>query len=325
MPRGDQFIRQWSIFKALSSKHLGMTVEDLAAEFGVTRRTVYRDLGVLQAARMPVVSEMRGGKAYYSVRTEDSGKLYGLFSKPELISLSFAKSMVDFLEGTPLKTAFADVVAKVRRNVHGSRAELERAEKTYLARFGSLRDYKPFARAIDRVQSAVASCRTLEFAYRPLHSETPVKYKVDPYGILYYGGALYVVGYSHASKGIRSFKIDRMDPSHVLAAGSFEPPEGFSLDEFFSQDFGIWHGDKAEDVRIEFSSGAARAIRERVWHRSQKLKELSGGRVLLAMRVAGLEEVKWWVLSFGGSARVLRPKRLASDVKKELKAALARY
>lgn len=53
MPRGDQLTRQWTLVRMLSGR-LGRTLAQLSGELRVTKRTVQRDIVVLEAAGFPV-------------------------------------------------------------------------------------------------------------------------------------------------------------------------------------------------------------------------------------------------------------------------------
>lgn len=54
--RAKAILRQWSILKRLNSP-LGANESDLMAEFQVQRRTIYRDLRVLEMAGFPIYDE----------------------------------------------------------------------------------------------------------------------------------------------------------------------------------------------------------------------------------------------------------------------------
>ena len=55
--RGDQLTRQWRIVSLLSGR-AGRSLDQLKAELGVTKRTIQRDIAVLEAAGFPVMSEV---------------------------------------------------------------------------------------------------------------------------------------------------------------------------------------------------------------------------------------------------------------------------
>ena len=69
---------------------------------------------------------------------------------------------------------------------------------------------------------------------------------------------------------------------------------------------------------LKFSPYQARWIRERQWHKTQKLTELDEGGVIMEMDVQGLDEVKRWVMQYGTEVEVLGPEELRKNVKQEI-------
>jgi predicted DNA-binding transcriptional regulator YafY len=79
------------------------------------------------------------------------------------------------------------------------------------------------------------------------------------------------------------------------------------------------------EVAIRFAPRQARWIRERRWHPSARVQDAIDGGCVLRMRVAGLGEVKRWVLQFGAEAEVLKPASLRREVVGELERARGVY
>jgi predicted DNA-binding transcriptional regulator YafY len=78
-------------------------------------------------------------------------------------------------------------------------------------------------------------------------------------------------------------------------------------------------------VRLRFDASVASRVRESVWHRSQKLTELPGGGVELELDVAGIVEIRPWILGWGDAVEVLEPPELRDVVAAAVTRAAARY
>jgi predicted DNA-binding transcriptional regulator YafY len=78
-------------------------------------------------------------------------------------------------------------------------------------------------------------------------------------------------------------------------------------------------------VKVRISPEWARWVGEKIWHESQKAKKLPGGGLELTFRVAGLDEIKRWVLSLGPEAEVLEPGRLIEMIREDLTRTLGLY
>ena len=79
------------------------------------------------------------------------------------------------------------------------------------------------------------------------------------------------------------------------------------------------------EVKIWFSAGQARYIRERQWSQEQKITKLKDGSIVLWMKTSGWYDVKKWVLSFGAEAIVLEPQHLQDKVRNEVEKMLKGY
>ncbi len=96
---------------------------------------------------------------------------------------------------------------------------------------------------------------------------------------------------------------------------TFERPQKFSLEKRLRDSFGVHSGEGGHEVVIRFNARAADYVREKKWHESQQLRELKGGGVELRLKLSSLAEVERWILSWGGDAKVLKPRELADAVK----------
>jgi len=61
-----------------------------------------------------------------------------------------------------------------------------------------------------------------------------------------------------------------------------------------------------------------RWVSEKIWHESQKITKLPDGNLEITFRVAGLDEIKRWILSFGLECLVLEKEKLKEMVRKDL-------
>jgi predicted DNA-binding transcriptional regulator YafY len=83
--------------------------------------------------------------------------------------------------------------------------------------------------------------------------------------------------------------------------------------------------DELYTVKVRISPDWARWVGEKIWHESQKVKRNGDGSLELAFRVAGLDEIKRWILSFGPEAAVLEPEKLREMIRKDLSKTLNEY
>jgi predicted DNA-binding transcriptional regulator YafY len=321
--RGDQLARQWQLIQHLARSRAGAGLDDLAAELGCVRRTVYRDLDALMYAGFPVTSEKRDGKVYY--RFLDSFELGQVpFTPDELLALAFSEDLLGTLEGTVFHDSIRGALAKIRAGLGPELSSyLERLSDGFRVLPGPHKRYEAFRETIRSLNVAVLESRKVEMRYRTGRTGEESSRQIDPYKVWYHAGALYVIGFDHRSGEIRTFSIDRiqaLEPTEEV----FVVPENFDFDAYTASSFGVV-ADPAVPVHIRFSADWATYVEERQWHGSQTAERLQDGRLDLRMEVGATQELANWILSFGGGAEVLEPASLREEVLAALKAAIANY
>jgi predicted DNA-binding transcriptional regulator YafY len=106
--------------------------------------------------------------------------------------------------------------------------------------------------------------------------------------------------------------------------GRFTMPKDFSLGDFMRHSFKVMH-DELYTAKVRISPGWARWVGEKIWHESQKVSKLPDESIEITFRVAGLDEIKRWVLSLGPEVIVLEPTQLRNMIKGELADTLSFY
>jgi predicted DNA-binding transcriptional regulator YafY len=165
--------------------------------------------------------------------------------------------------------------------------------------------------------------RRVEMVYHSLQRKEKTLRKVDPYKVWFYDGTIYLIGLCHLREEVRMFVLDRIK-AVTMTDERFTIPKDFHLDDFMRHSFRVMH-DELYTVKVRISPGWARWVGEKIWHESQKIVKLPGGGLEINFRVAGLDEIKRWVLSFGPECQVLEPAKLKEIVRKDLSRNLAQY
>ena len=91
--------------------------------------------------------------------------------------------------------------------------------------------------------------------------------------------------------------------------------------DLFATSMGVFWGDP-QTVILDFAPSHAPYVQGRQWHPSQQRETTADGRVRMTLQVSIDYALKSWILSFGAGVKVLEPKSLADDIRKEHQAAL---
>ena len=324
MARGDQLGRQWKIIQTLTSSKLGKSAADLAEELECHPRTVYRDLEALQVAGFPIYNERVEGKHLWSLLDTVKHHIPIPFNLTELMALYFSSDMMKVFRGTVFYDSLESLFQKVKTTLPPeSKKFIKNVEQTLHLGMKPYKQYSKFKEIINRVNDAAINKKSIEMVYYTMSRKKESKRKVDPYKIWFFNGTFYLIGHCHVRDEVRIFALDRIKMLHQTK-DAFEIPEDFSLDEFVGPSFGVFQGEPIK-IKIWFSPDVAGYIKEKIWHESQKVEQQSDGSIIFEAEVAGTEEIKFWIMSWGAKAEVLEPESLRDEIREEAEVILERY
>ena len=324
MARGDQLARQWKIIQALIASRHGKSVPELAEMVECHTRTVYRDLEALQAAGFPVTTERDGHRMVWSLLDGNQRTLPIPLSLPELLALYFGRRMAGALKGTVFHDALESLCEKIKALLPAEMIrQLERAQAGLSVGATPVKPHAAYRGLIDLVNQAVSQRRRLDMTYRAMRDRSETRRRVAPYRLLFFDGAFYVIGHCGLRQDIRVFALDRIRRLD-LTEEAFDPPADVILDDFLKSSFGVFLGPPAT-VRVRFAPEAAGYLTEKIWHASQKLRPQKDGAVIFEAQVAGTDEIKRWILTWGARAEVLAPESLREEVRREAEALARNY
>jgi predicted DNA-binding transcriptional regulator YafY len=314
--RNAEVIRQWKILKRIEAGRY-TTSADLAAEHGVTERTIRRDIEALQEAGFPLYDERSDGRKIWRLVDGYKQRLNQTFTLSELSALYFGKNLMSFLGGAPFAGELESAFAKIQEALPvKSLPYLQRIQELFLARPDPWKDYSNKQDTIAAIIDAILHQRQARIAYFSFNSKKTKTYTLDPYRLVYFRGGLYLYARAHEYGEVRTFAVERIQKIEVLDL-NFKSQEAFDATEYVKGAFGI-AGGKPEPVEMVFDPSQAGYIRERVWHESQQLEEKPDGSTVLRMNVHPSPELKSWVKGFIPHVRVVLPLRLRDEIAKDL-------
>ena len=315
MPRGDQLTRQWKLVQLLAGRH-GRTLAQLQAELGVGKRTVQRDIAVLEAAGFPVISEACNGTLRWHFMEGFHAAAPVSLTLTEQMALYFSKGLLKPLQGTPIYESLESALQKIGTALPPQGFQFLRGlDQAVSVRTAGFKDYSRSRDALDVLTRSVRHKFTTRINHRTAQFEKGIEREVDPYRLWYVNNGIYLVALDHRSGEVRAFAIERISSAKATNR-RFEIPADFDFERFTESAFGMIWGEPRE-VKVCFSREQAPYIQERTWHPSQKIEKHADGSIELTMRVGNLWEIKRWLIGWGADAHVLQPEELASEIEEE--------
>lgn len=151
------------------------------------------------------------------------------------------------------------------------------------------KEYRTYREFIQNIQDAIQERKTVRLQYEP-RDQKPAERNVNPYAVHLRNGNLYLIGYCHLRKDIRTFLLDRMQKIR-MTDDFFPRPVVFALGNYLRHSFGMFKEELVR-VKVRLHKSLTRVLLERRWHPSQKNKKLKDGSLELTFEIAGTKEIK---------------------------------
>ena len=287
----------------------------LAGELEVSRRTVLRDIDFLRYDLGAPVEYAPGRRGY--VYTEPNWYMPSIhISEGELFAILVAEKALASYADTP----WAESLRRVFDRLIGSlpdRIEVDPQVLLDRVRFDVTGTATVDPGVLETITTAIRHDQTLEMTYYALGRDQTRTYTIDPYVLRQARGAWYLAGWDHGREQVPLFNVTRIRRVKPTGQTFDFDTSGFDPRKYFEETFGTYETKERIQVVIEFSGWAAKLVRERTWHESQKLKDLPGERLRLEVTVSHLDDICPWVMSWGAEAKVIAPRQLAKVIAQE--------
>lgn len=282
------------------------TAKELAERFGVSVRTIYRDLDILSACGIPVYTEQgRHGGIY----------LIEKYALNKTLLTDAEQSQVVMALQSLQATGQEDVAAPLSKLKGIFQKNIEDWIEIDFSSWGSSGEEKEL---FSMIRESIRQSRPLEFTYVNTQGESSLR-TVEPYKLVFKGQSWYLSAFCRTKKEIRIFKLSRMEQPKIV-------------DGFFTRQMQTVSGED-EHEKIE---QAARSVKVKL-----KLDASEGWRVMDEFRgdiletgedyyiiEKQIEDAAWllpYLLGFGDRLEILEPTELRDRYVKLLKRMLQKH
>jgi len=287
----------------------GMRVSELAREFKVNRRTMYRDLGFLAEQGVPLWQEngvFRINRARYQMT----------------VRLTYHESVALVLAGLLLARTFDErnphVISALRRLAltlpQPLTAQLERAA----LRAQSQPTNHRHTAVLEAIAEGWGAGHKVQIVYCSPKDDTLRERVIAPYTLEATDAGIYVIAHDEASGEIRTFKLERLQTARVLPE-AYTIPADFDAATYLENSWRIMTSDETVEVLLRFIPDVAPYVRERIWHASQTIESNADGGLTLRLSIADPREMLPWIRSWGAQVEALAPDWLRQSVAEEMR------
>ena len=284
------------------------TGREIADRLGIDSRTVRRYIGVLQGLGIPVEGQRGVGGGY---RIRPGYRLPPLMLGDEeavVVVLGLLATRGSGADGSA--DAVDGALAKINRVLPSTlRRQVEALEETL--GFTSTRGSAPAdAAVVLLLADAIRRRRRLHTAYRTFSGDESER-ELSPHGLVVHSGRWYLAAHDHLRDDLRTFRVDRMWRTALLADAALPPPEGFDAVAHVTRSLAsvpwTWEVEVLLDLPVD---QAARRIPATL---AELVDDPEG--TLLRMRVDSLDWMATVLAGLGCGFTIRRPDELRASVR----------
>lgn len=286
------------IVALLSRKFL--LAKDIAEEFQVSVRTIYRDIDTLTLAGIPIYSQRGTNGGFYIDENYKLNTLLFSDSEKQLIqeishslSLTYANNSIKGLED---KMNYLMQKRKTEKSAH----------------FFDITLWKTNQQSFDNIEYAIENSFIIEMEYTSFENKTTVR-EIEPINLVFKSYNWYLYAFCKMRNSNRLFKVSRirnlkLSPLH-FDAKHHEKITSNDLNTYFIE---IDKKTQQEFVCLEFT----KAVKAKVYDTFLEVDIVEDGDKFIVNKKMPIDD--WFIgviLSFGGNVKVISPNSLQLKIK----------
>jgi len=284
-----------SILSKLSNNELP-TSKELADEFGVTTRTIQKDI-YERLVNFPIEKTSQHQYKFIDGFSLDKS----ILNSDEMIILSLALSQFDQVSD------FDKVTSRIyKKLVHAN------FNNPYFIKQDDIQDLDIDAKIVQLLEDAIQFANIIEI------ENNKGKFEVEPYKIANFDGIWYLFGKDLKDNKIKTFMIYKL--KDVKLTNKKYKVSTHQIKQILNKTHSAWYDDgEAFEVKVKVYAKIADYFRQRDFLQSQKiLEELNDGSLIVRFEVTHDEDIDNIIKSWLPHIEIIEPVRFREKIKKEL-------
>jgi len=282
--------------------------QDIAERFGISLRTVYRDIKSLEEAGIPIIGE--AGVGYSLV---DGFRLPPvMFTREEATAFLTAEKLVEQLTDSSLRADFTSAMDKIR-------AVLKSTEKDFLEGIdSSITVLKSRSRLnnplelnlLQNTLKSIADKKALHINYFTYYRQEATERIVEPIGVFFLDNYWHLIAFCRMRSAYRDFRLDRI--SNIYLTDSDFQKEHLSLQEYLDK---RPREENVNEVIIVVNRRIHLYLEGQKYYNGFISEKTIDDRVEMHFLTSSLAGFARWYLMFADEATIIKPDELKQKVK----------
>ncbi len=282
-----------------------LTAQELSVEFGITQRTVYRDIRSLQASGFPIQGE--AGVGYQLDRSFLLSPV--VLDENEGVALLTAAKFIEAFPDQATKGYFENALKKIRSILPRHLQDKLEFFDGYIKVLSKARSRKSQENndVMSQVRESLYLSRVLEINYVKPNGLAVSTRQIEPLGLVFYGYHWHLIAWCRERRDYRDFRMDRMVGVRVCSE-KYRLSDRINLAEYGEIQTSRVH---IHHVSVIFSEGCLHRVRDYRSYWGFTGEECMGpDGAQMDFAVPHLEGFARWLLSFTNQVKIIESKEL---------------
>ena len=281
---------------------------DIADRFGISLRTVYRDVKTLEEAGIPLIGEAGVG---YSIM--DGYRLPPvMFTREEATAFMTAEKLMEKLTDPSSDEHYKSAMYKIR-------SVLRMAEKDFLDNIDGhievlksrrTSDVKLDLNPLQVILKGIGERTVLSIHYFAMHNQQRSERCIEPVGVFYQDNYWHLIAWCRLREDYRDFRLDRI--SNISLTGERFRTLHPSLNEYISKQA---RERNLEEIIIRVEKRIVPYLNDQRYYNGFVSEREVDGMVEMTFLTEYIEGFVRWLMMYGDTALVISPCSLREKVK----------
>lgn len=330
----NALIRYKTIDKCLQNHYRQWTLDDLIDEcsdalyeyegrdVNVSKRTIQLDIQLMRSDKLGYNAPIEVyDRKYYRYGEENFSITNIPLTENDMNVLSETVEMLKQFKDFSLFSELGGIIQRLEDKVHTEKSNS--ASIIHLDKNEKLKGLKH----LDALYQSILKKICIDINYQSFKARSASIFQFHPYILKEFNNRWFVIGRNQKNQQILTLALDRIISFDYNLQLNYND-SGFDGDEYYKDTIGVTVMSDTDlyDIVFKIDGYNAPYVITKPMHHSQKLiEQLKDRSAIFSMRVHLNFELERKILGFGQSIEIIKPKRLRSRIKKNLRSAAEQY
>lgn len=279
-----------------------VTGQEIADRFGISLRSVYRDVKALEESGVPVIGEAGIG---YSIM-EGYRLPPIMFTQEEATALLMGVKLTEQFTDEGTRRQIENALFKIKSVLRTpDREHLDVLSESVVVATSRLPVDERFNKFLGELQKAIVAGLVVHLCYHtPYRENEQETYRdIEPIGLCYYGQAWHCFAWCRMRKDYRDFKLARIRDLRITE-DRFCRENHPSVSEYIQR---MARQNDVQEIKVLFDPKVARYLGEQKYYFGFVSQEPAGEKIRMTFLTGHPEYMSRWILSFTDMADVESP------------------